>query len=180
MVAVTTYTVTAKRWAHGWELHIDGIGVTQARSLSVAESTAREYIAFALDIEDELSIDVDVVPQLDPELTRQVRAAREEVQAAARKQEEAAAKQREIARKLNSTGLTGREIAVVLGMSPQRVSQLLGKTGTESSTRTGGRYVAATKTGRPQRRQGAQERTKTSTRTASVKVAGRKSTSGGG
>ncbi len=24
------YTVNAKRWEHGWELHIDGIGVTQS------------------------------------------------------------------------------------------------------------------------------------------------------
>lgn len=174
---MTTYTVTAKRWAHGWELHIDDVGVTQARSLSVAESTAREYIAFALDIEDENSIDVKVVPQLDPELTRQIRTAREEVNAAARKQEEAASKQRAIAKRLSSTGLTGREIATLLDLSPQRVSQLLGKTGTES-TRAGGRYVAASKTGRSRRHRSTAGKIKTSTHSASVKVAGRKNASG--
>lgn len=130
MVAVTTYTVTAKHWANGWELHIDGIGVTQARSLSVAEATAREYIAFALDIEDENSFDVDVVSQLDAESAKQVRAAREEVRMAARMQAEAAASQRAVAKRLRGTGLTGREIAAVLDISPQRVSQLLADTGT--------------------------------------------------
>lgn len=30
------YNVIAKRWEHGWELHIDGIGVTQSRLLSGA------------------------------------------------------------------------------------------------------------------------------------------------
>lgn len=129
MVAVTTYTVTAKRWARGWELHIDGVGVTQARSLSVAESMAREYIAFVLDIDDENSFDVDVVPELDADLTQEIRTAREQVRTAARQQQEAAAQQRDVAKKLSDTGLTGREIAAVLGMSPQRVSQLLDKSG---------------------------------------------------
>ena len=39
------YTVTAKRWEHGWELHIDGIGVTQSRLLSDAEAMVRDYLA---------------------------------------------------------------------------------------------------------------------------------------
>jgi hypothetical protein len=28
-----TYKVRAKRWAHGWELRIDGVGVTRSHSL---------------------------------------------------------------------------------------------------------------------------------------------------
>ncbi|GAA5118327.1 hypothetical protein [Haloechinothrix salitolerans] len=125
---MTKYTVTAKRWARGWELHIDGVGVTQSRSLAGAESMAREYIAFALDIDAENSFDVDVVPELDAELAQEIRAAREQVRVAARQQQEAAAQQRDVAKKLSGTGLTGREIAAVLGMSPQRVSQLLSDT----------------------------------------------------
>ena len=34
----------AKRWKHGWELHIDGIGVTQSRNLDGAEQMVRDYI----------------------------------------------------------------------------------------------------------------------------------------
>lgn len=152
---MTTYTVTAKRWARGWELHIDGVGVTQACSLSTAEATARECIAFALDIDDENSFAVDVVPELDSKLTQEVRAARERVKYAAKMQREAAAKQREIAKKLDRKGLTGREIAAVLEVTPQRVSQLLGGSARKSGTTRGiaavaGRYervkpAAATK-----------------------------------
>ncbi|NIJ10422.1 putative RNase H-like HicB family nuclease [Saccharomonospora amisosensis] len=56
-----TYTVTAERQAYGWEPHIDGVGVTQTRSLTEAEDTAREYIDLALDAEDEDSFDVAIV-----------------------------------------------------------------------------------------------------------------------
>ena len=45
MAAMTdTFTVMAKRWDKGWELHIDGIGVTQARKLSEAELMVRDLI----------------------------------------------------------------------------------------------------------------------------------------
>ena len=44
MALMSTYTVRAKRWKHGWELHIDGVGVTQSRNLADA---AREAIAEA-------------------------------------------------------------------------------------------------------------------------------------
>jgi DNA-binding CsgD family transcriptional regulator len=128
MAAMTdTFVVMAKRWAHGWELHIKGVGVTQVGTLSRAEAVAREYIALAHDIDDEKSFDVDVVPQLDATLAAQVRAARAQVREAERHQREAAAKQREVARRLGESGLSGREIAAVLGMTPQRVSQLIGK-----------------------------------------------------
>lgn len=124
-----TYVVLAKRWKRGWELHVDGVGVTQTSTLSKAESVAREYIAFALDLEDENSFEVDVVPQLDAELAEQVRSARADVREAERIQREAAAKQRDVARKLGTSGLSGREIATVLGLTPQRVSQLIGGKG---------------------------------------------------
>lgn len=38
------YEVRAKRWEHGWELHIDGLGVTQSRTLAGAEPMVRGYI----------------------------------------------------------------------------------------------------------------------------------------
>lgn len=48
--AETKYTVEAKRWAHGWELHIQDVGVTQAEKLDDAEATVRDYIALALEV----------------------------------------------------------------------------------------------------------------------------------
>src|SRR5438067_4186011 len=53
VAAMTTYTVRAKRWAHGWELHIDGEGVTQARSLAAAERQVRDYLSLLHDLDDD-------------------------------------------------------------------------------------------------------------------------------
>lgn len=142
-----SYFVAAKRWPGGWELHIDGVGVTQVSTLSKAEAVAREYIAFALDLDDETSFTVDVVPQLDDALAKQVAVARAEVKDAERRQREAAAKQREVAKKLGRSGLSGREIAAVLGLTPQRVSQLIGT----SSGAAAGRSRADEKTIRASR-----------------------------
>ena len=44
MAAMSTYSVRAKRWAHGWELHIADVGVTQSRNLGEAEQAVRDYI----------------------------------------------------------------------------------------------------------------------------------------
>ena len=41
---MSTYTVRAKRWKHGWEMHVDGIGVTQSRNLDGAEQMVRDYV----------------------------------------------------------------------------------------------------------------------------------------
>lgn len=34
----------AKRWKHGWELHIEGLGVTQSKTLATADAMVRDYI----------------------------------------------------------------------------------------------------------------------------------------
>lgn len=125
MAAVTTYRVTAKRWAHGWELHIDGVGVTQSRTLMSAEDMAREYIALSLDIDDDSSFDVHIVPELDGNLAAAAEAARHAVRDAERAQIAAAAQSRDIARQLKAAGLSGADIAAVLKVSTQRVSQLV-------------------------------------------------------
>lgn len=38
------FTAQAKRWAGGWELHVDGVGVTQSRTLDDADQMVRDYI----------------------------------------------------------------------------------------------------------------------------------------
>lgn len=40
-----TYHVRAERWEHGWELHIEGVCVTQSRTLWDAEEMARDLIS---------------------------------------------------------------------------------------------------------------------------------------
>ena len=119
------YAVEAKRWEHGWELHVEGVGVTQSKSLHSAASVAREYISLAEDISDESTIDVEIRPQIDNALGQEVIAARKAVQELGERQREVAALSRAAARDLAESGLSGADIAVVLDVSPQRVSQLL-------------------------------------------------------
>ncbi|MBV9143548.1 MAG: hypothetical protein JO115_21985 [Pseudonocardiales bacterium] len=61
---MTTYRVTARRWELGWELHIDGIGVTQVATLASAGRMIRDYIA-ALTGTDPGKIIIDYQIELD-------------------------------------------------------------------------------------------------------------------
>ncbi len=118
------YRVTARRWDRGWELHIDGEGVTQARSLTDAEYMVRDYIALMHDVPAD-SFEVKITPVLGSDLDEAIRAAREAVAGAESARRAAGQASRAIAARLRNAGLSGREIAAVLGVSAQRVSQLL-------------------------------------------------------
>jgi hypothetical protein len=121
---VKTYRVRAKRWEHGWELHIENVGVTQSRTLWDAEDMARDLIGRREDVPRD-SFTVTITPEIGGGLDEESRAAREAVSAADRAQRQAAAQSRATARRLRQAGLSGRDIAKVLNVSPQRVSQLL-------------------------------------------------------
>lgn len=121
---MTTYTVHARHWDRGWELHIQGVGVTQVRRLTEAEAMARDYIALDLDVPKD-SFEVEIVPEMGEGLDAEMQAARAATAAAKIAEAEAARSSRNVAAKLKGKGLTGREIAAVLRVSPQRVSQLL-------------------------------------------------------
>jgi hypothetical protein len=125
---VKTFNVRAKRWEHGWELHIADVGVTQSRSLWDADMMARDLISRRLGVPAD-SFAVTVTPEIGGGLDERTSQARQAVREAARAQRAAAAQSRELARTLQQAGLSGRDIAKVLDVSPQRVSHLL-KTGT--------------------------------------------------
>lgn len=117
------YEVVARRWSGGWELHIDGVGVTQCRTLASADRTAREYLALEYDL-TEHDFDVTITPELDEATAAEIAAARESTRQATERQKEAAARWRTAARRLRASGFSGADTAVVLGVSEQRVSQL--------------------------------------------------------
>lgn len=119
-----TYSVRARRWEHGWELHIDGVGVTQSHGLKDAEMMARDLISRRLDVPED-SFGVEITPEIGGGLDERATAARAAVRDAASAQQKAAVQSREAARLLQRAGLSGRDIAAVLQVSPQRVSQLL-------------------------------------------------------
>jgi len=121
---MSTYHVRAKRWKHGWELHIDGVGVTQSRSLDGAEQMVRDYIE-TLTGHDATDDAVVIRPEVGGGLDQAADAAREAVAEAERALRAAAARSRQVARELKQEGLSGRDIAAILHVSAQRVSQLL-------------------------------------------------------
>jgi hypothetical protein len=72
MAAVKTYSVRATRWEHGWELHIDGMGVTQSDDLDDAEMMVRDYISLDLGVPSD-SFAVEITPEHHHELRQQQR-----------------------------------------------------------------------------------------------------------
>jgi DNA-directed RNA polymerase specialized sigma24 family protein len=118
----TTYTVMAKRWKHGWELHIDGIGVTQSKTLATADQMVRDYIETLTDT-DVSGAEVVITPELGA-LGEKVTTVRAQVDAAERAQRDAAAAKRRLADDLRAAGLSVSDTAEILGVSRGRVSQL--------------------------------------------------------
>ena len=55
-----TYEVHARTWAHGWELHIEGVGVTQCHSRQDVAWMARDLISRRTGL-DPAEIDLTVV-----------------------------------------------------------------------------------------------------------------------
>ena len=121
-VGTNTYNVTAKRWKHGWELHIDGVGVTQSRTLDTAEQMVRDYIETLTD-KDVSGDKIVITPDLG-EFGHKVTAVRELLAAADRQQQEARNSYRTLAADLRAAGLSVSDTAAILGVSRGRVSQL--------------------------------------------------------
>jgi hypothetical protein len=76
MAAMSTYTVRATRWAHGWELHIDGMGVTQSRNLDGAEQMVRDYIESLTGL-DTGNGEITITPEVGDGLDEATQAARD-------------------------------------------------------------------------------------------------------
>lgn len=121
---MTTYPVTATREGRWWAIEVPGHPIaTQAAKATDIAAMATEAIALTYDV-DEAEVDVDVVlvvPDAQDALT-ELAAARDQADTAARASAAAAAR---AARRLRAAGLSTRESARVLGLSHQRVHQLL-------------------------------------------------------
>lgn len=90
------FTATVKKWRKGWEVYIDGLGVTQARKLSEARERASDYI---LSLTGEETASVDFSFDLG-DLSEKVAAARSATMHAAHVQKEPAAQSRKAAAEL--------------------------------------------------------------------------------
>jgi len=120
------YTAIAERDGAWWAItvpEVDGV-FSQARRLDRVESMARDAISLMLEIPLE-SFDVDVVENHDPptqEVIDDIIAAREAVAAMKR---ETGTRTRDAVLALHESGYPQRDIGRMVGISHQRVAQLL-------------------------------------------------------
>lgn len=121
---MSTYTARARPWEHGWELYVDGVGVTQCRVLDRAEQQVRDFLATWLDRDmDDATITVTV--DLDEDVRVAIADARALTAHVQQQTREAAAASRAVARQLRAEGLSVADTAYLLHVSRGRVSQLV-------------------------------------------------------
>jgi hypothetical protein len=120
------YTVLARRSGSWWALDVTGVrGVhTQVKRLDQAEGMARDAIAAVLDVAPG-SFEVAIRPMMPDPIREMVEEATSARSQAAVAQEAAARLTRHAARRLVEEGLTVRDAGVLLGVSHQRIAQLL-------------------------------------------------------
>lgn len=124
---MATYTVTARRTGDWWALEVPDVpgAYTQCKRLDQAADMAREAIVLILD-NDEADIDVEIQPQLPPKMDKLVlsfRRAREAQEEAVRQAQQ---EQSEALHDLVvECHLSYRDVGRIVGLSHQRVSQVL-------------------------------------------------------
>ena len=140
-----TYAARAWREDSLWVVDVDGVGVTQATTLSKVEHMARALVADLLGAPYE-SVAVTVEVELPDSISSRVDAARETAARAAALTTEAAELQREVVQRLSADEhLSGQDIAVILKVTPARVSQIRRRATTRrNGNRSDAEPVAAT------------------------------------
>ena len=115
--------VTAKQWKHGWELHVDGVGVTQVRTLVDAAQQAADLVETmtgkAVDV---AALEIKV--EIEGSLAERVARARALVREAEIASMQAAKESRAVVSALRGSGVSVTDAAVVMGVSRGRISQL--------------------------------------------------------
>jgi predicted RNase H-like HicB family nuclease len=125
----TVHTALCVRSGDWWAVTVPEVpGVfTQARRLDQVATMARDAIALLKGVPAD-TFDVLVSPQLAPDIDAEVDAARELRETADRYQREATNAARTLAAKLvDQYRLTLRDAARIIGLSHQRVAQLLAR-----------------------------------------------------
>lgn len=126
-----TYTAQCVRSGDWWAITVPEVpgAFTQSRRLDQAEDMARDAVALLLRVPPG-SFDLVVIPNLPADVAAEIDAARELRQTADRYQRDATLAARDVARRLfERCHFTVRDIGRLLGISHQRVSQLLERAG---------------------------------------------------
>jgi predicted RNase H-like HicB family nuclease len=125
VMPVATYTAVVERSGDWWAVRVrEHPGVfTQVKRLEQVKAMAHDALVTFLDV-DPADVDVEVVEELPQAAADDVRRARQARLAASAAQAEADDAMRTAAVRLVRSGLTVRDAGRVLGVSPQRISQL--------------------------------------------------------
>lgn len=123
-----TYTVTAERGAGTGVWVFQSVehpgAMSQGRRLTDAKRLMPEAIGFVAGV-DPWQVRIRLRVALPGDLGSEVEDARAAVDDLAARQKSVAERSRQTAKALAATGLSGAEVAAVLEVSPQRVSQLM-------------------------------------------------------
>src|SRR6478735_3171749 len=123
--AMRTYTVRVSRRDGGWDAGIDGVGWIRVDRLTGAERAVRAHLA-VLGFDDAATAPVRL--EYGSELGPEIELVQEARAAADGWMRYAAERTRALTARLIDEGMSGAEVAMVLGLSPQRVSQLTAQT----------------------------------------------------
>ena len=120
------HTVRARRVGKWWALDVDGVAGahTQVRRLDQADEMAHDAIAGVLEVAPD-SFEVVVTPVVPASVRALVDEATQARSQAAQAQDAAAHLTRRAAERLVEEGLTVRDAGVLLGVSHQRIAQLV-------------------------------------------------------
>ena len=121
------YRVEVVRSGGWWAITVPAfVGVfSQAKRLDQVEDRAREAISLMLDVDEDDVGDLDVAVTPPARVADLLEALEESVAAADEATRSAVAVRREIAELLRAEGLPMRDVGELIGVSHQRVSQLL-------------------------------------------------------
>lgn len=119
---MSAYTATAAREGQWWVIDVGGVGVTQSRTLAEAHTWAQGLIEA---VTGKADADVTVTPSLPDGTIDRVRHAQTVMARADADRRDAADEIREATRSMRRSGMSQKDVAVVLGVSRQRVAQLL-------------------------------------------------------
>ena len=119
-------TAIARRTGNWWAVEVPEVdgAFTQPKRLDQIPAMVADAVSLLEDVPAE-QVEVTVVPDLgDPELLESAEQVRTQVAAAQAVLAAAAAASRAVVKQLRGKGLPVRDVAVILKMSAQRVSQL--------------------------------------------------------
>ncbi len=123
-----TYEVNVSREGRYWVAEVEGVpgGATEVRSLTDLDTEVRDLLAGLLDQdEDALDVKYDFSEALGDETARAWERFEAERQEIYKRQRQMEADRLTVLRELRTQGVSMRDSAVVVGVSHQRVAQLL-------------------------------------------------------